>query len=83
MIPEIFEGGKRMNAVLEKETTDVLEPDLMDVLDLLQGRVADFDENYHIKNIPIVVACGNNPCSGACGRSCSDDCEYTCGGTSA
>lgn len=69
-----------MSAVLERETTYVLEPELMDAMDLLQEKVANFDENYHIRHIPTIVACGNNPCSGACGRSCSDDCEYSCGG---
>ena len=68
-----------MTDVLEREKIDVLDSDLMDTMDLLQGKVADFDEDYII-HIPTPVACGNNPCSGACGRSCSNDCEYSCGG---
>jgi hypothetical protein len=68
-----------MTSVWERRRTVILEPELMDSLDLIQGKVTDFDVDYKIKTNS-AWAYGGCDCT-ACSDMCSDGCTTDCGDT--
>jgi hypothetical protein len=58
-----------MTSVLERTRTYILEQELMDTLDLIQGKVVGFDVNYKINANTAMGDCY------ACSLRCDDECD--------